>query len=68
MSDPDFWNDPDSARDISQEATQLKDAVEGYKKLVTDIEEAKLMLEMAIDEEDVSMEGKDGIILIVFTT
>ena len=56
MSDPDFWNDPDSARDISQEATQLKDAVEGYKKLVTDIEEAKLMLEMAIDEEDVSME------------
>ena len=58
MSDPDFWNDPDSARDISQEATQLKDAVEGYKKLVTDIEEAKLMLEMAIDEEDVSMEGE----------
>ena len=58
MSDPDFWNDPDSARDISQEATQLKDAVEGYEKLVTDIEEAKLMLEMAIDEEDVSMEGE----------
>ena len=58
MSDPDFWNDPDSARDISQEATQLKDAVEGYKKLVTDIEEAKLMLEMAIEEEDTSMEGE----------
>ena len=58
MSDPDFWNDPDSARDISQEATQLKDAVEGYKKLVTDIEEAKLMLEMAIDEDDTSMEGE----------
>ncbi len=58
MSDPDFWNNPDSARDISQEATQLKDAVEGYKKLVTDIEEAKLMLEMAIDEEDASMESE----------
>ena len=56
MSDPEFWNDPDSARDISQEATQLKDAVEGYKQLVTDVEEAKLMLEMAIDEDDVSME------------
>ena len=56
MSDPEFWNDPDAARDISQEATQLKDAVEGYKKLVTDIEEAKLMLEMAIEEDDVSME------------
>ena len=56
MSDPEFWNDQDSARDISQEATQLKDAVEGYKQLVTDVEEAKLMLEMAIDEDDVSME------------
>lgn len=56
MSDPEFWNDPDSARDISQEATQLKDAVEGYKQLVTNVEEAKLMLEMAIDEDDVSME------------
>lgn len=58
MSDPDFWNDPEVARDISQEATQLKDAVEGYKKLVTDVEEAKLMLEMAIDEDDTSMEGE----------
>ena len=58
MSDPEFWNDPDSARDISQEATQLKDAVEGYKKLVTDIEDAKLMLEMAIEEEDTSMESE----------
>ncbi len=58
MSDPEFWNDPDSARDISQEATQLKDAVEGYKKLVTDIEDTKLMLEMAIEEEDTSMESE----------
>lgn len=58
MSDPEFWNDPDSARDISQEATQLKDAVEGYKKLVTDIEDAKLMLDMAIEEEDTSMESE----------
>ena len=58
MSDPEFWNDPDSARDISQEATQLKDTVEGYKKLVTDIEDAKLMLEMAIEEEDTSMESE----------
>ncbi len=58
MSDPEFWNDPDSARDISQEATQLKDAVEGYQKLVTDIEDAKLMLEMAIEEEDASMESE----------
>lgn len=58
MSDPEFWNDPDSAKEISQEATQLKDAVEGYKALVSEIEDLKLMLEMAIDEQDVSMESE----------
>lgn len=56
MSDPTFWDNPEEAREISQEATQLKDAVEGYKSLVNDIEDARLMLEMAIEEDDVSME------------
>ncbi len=56
MSDPEFWNNPDTAKEISQEATTLKSSVEGYKKLVSDIEDAKLMLEMAIEEEDTSME------------
>ena len=47
MSDPTFWDDPDKAREISQEATQLKNAVESYKQLVNDIEDANVMLEMA---------------------
>ena len=50
MSDPTFWDDPDKAREISQEATQLKNAVESYKQLVSDIEDANVMLEMAIEE------------------
>lgn len=58
MSDPHFWDDPDKAREVSQEATQLKDAVEGYKKLVSEIEDAKLMLDMALEEEDTSMEAE----------
>ena len=58
MSDPEFWNDPESAKEISQEATQLKDAVEGYKALVGEIEDLKLMLDMAIDEQDTSMEAE----------
>ena len=57
MSDPSFWDDPDKAREISQEATQLKQAVEGYKKLVSDIEDAKLMVDMALEEGEVDMEG-----------
>ena len=54
MSDPTFWDNPDKAREISQEATQLKNAVESYKQLVSDI----MMLEMAIDEDDLSMESE----------
>ena len=58
MSDPTFWDDPEQAKAISQEATQLKNAVDGYKQLVSDIEDAKLMLEMAIDEEEPDMESE----------
>ena len=58
MSDPTFWDDPDKAREISQETTQLKNAVESYKQLVSDIEDANVMLEMAIEEDDCSLEGE----------
>ena len=58
MSDPTFWDDPDKAREISQEATQLKNAVGSYKQLVSDIEDANVMLEMAIEEDDRSLEGE----------
>ena len=58
MSDPTFWDDPDKAREISQEATQLKNAVESYKQRVIDIEDANVMLEMAIEEDDRSLEGE----------
>ena len=58
MSDPTFWDDPDKAREIFQEATQLKNAVESYKQLVSDIEDANVMLEMAIEEDDRSLEGE----------
>ena len=58
MSDPTFWDNPDKAREISQEATQLKNSVEGYKQLVSDIEDASVRLDMAIDDEDTSMAGE----------
>ena len=53
-----FWDNPDKAREISQEATQLKNAVGSYKQLVSDIEDANVMLEMAIEEDDRSLEGE----------
>ena len=36
----------------------LKNAVESYKQLVSDIEDANVMLEMAIEEDDSSMESE----------
>lgn len=56
MGDPTFWDDPEEAKNVSVEATQLKDIVEGYKKLVSSIEDLELMLDMAIEENDPSME------------
>lgn len=52
MSDPSFWNDPDKAKQISQEATALKDAVESHERLSNEIEELALLLEMALEEND----------------
>ena len=63
MSDPTFWDDPDKAREISQEATQLKNAVESYKQLVSDIEDANVMLEMAIEEDDRSLSQYINLVL-----
>ncbi len=56
MSDPDFWSNPEEAKEISQEATQLKEIVSSYKQLVSDIEDASIMFELALDENDESME------------
>ncbi len=58
MSAPDFWDNPDTAKAVSQEATQLKDTVDGYNQLVGQIEDAKMMLEMAIDDNDTSLEDE----------
>lgn len=56
MGDPDFWKNPEEAKTISAEATRLKETVNGYNKLVETIEEAELMLEMALDEGEEGME------------
>ena len=56
MSDPTFWDDADKARRISQEATEAKDAYETYSKLFERAEGLKDILDLAIEEDDQSME------------
>lgn len=58
MSDPDFWNNPEKAKAISQEATQLKAEVEGHKELVQRVQDACDYLELAMEEGDADLAGE----------
>lgn len=55
MSNPSFWDDTDKAKAVSQEATALKTEVEGHHSLVARAEDLLMLLELAMDEKDVSL-------------
>lgn len=55
MEEPDFWNDPERSTRIVKEAKNLKDTVDGYKKLEEELEEIELMIEMGNEENDPSI-------------
>ena len=55
MEEPDFWNDPEKSTRMTKEAKNLKDTVDEYNKLGQDIEDAKVMIDMANEEDDHSM-------------
>lgn len=52
MEEPGFWNNPERSTKILKEAKNLKDTVEGYRKLETQFEEIGLMIEMGYEEND----------------
>ena len=54
MSDPDFWNDPDKAKIVSQEATKLKEEVQGHDDLAEEAAELHELCEMALEDGDPS--------------
>ena len=56
MSDPGFWDNAEKARKISQEATEAKDAYDTYTRLFDQAEGLKDILDMALEEDDQSME------------
>ncbi|RGY99829.1 peptide chain release factor 2 [Clostridium sp. AM58-1XD] len=55
MEEPDFWNDPERSTKVVKEAKNLKDTVEGYKKLEEAYEEIEFMIEMGNEENDPSV-------------
>ena len=55
MEEPDFWNDPERSTKLMKEAKNLKDTVEGFRKLESDYEEIGLLIEMGNEENDASV-------------
>jgi peptide chain release factor 2 len=47
-----FWDDPEATKPLLKERTRLTHKIDHFKKLEKDLEEAKLLLEMAEEEED----------------
>ncbi len=56
MSDPSFWDNPDKTREISQKATEAKNTYDTYTRLFAQAEGIQELLDMAIEEDDESME------------
>lgn len=58
MSDPDFWNSPDTAKAVSQEATKLKEEVQGHDDLVKEAADLSELYDLAAEDEDTSFTGE----------
>jgi len=49
---PQFWNDQEQARKVQKELGQLRDVIAVWEKNFNDLEEADMLLEMAVEERD----------------
>ncbi len=52
--EPNFWNDAAKSTRVMQEIKQMKDTIEEYETLCTRLEDAVVLSEMAIEENDES--------------
>ncbi len=52
---PDFWNDQANSGKMLQELKQLKDKLDSYRALVSELEDTVTLAEMAIEENDESL-------------
>ena len=53
--DPDFWSNQENSTKVLQKIKQSKDKIERYESLVNRLEDAIVMAEMAIEENDESL-------------
>lgn len=58
MSDPSFWDDQAGAQKLINESNAVKTVVEQFEKMTQQLEDIEVMLELANEEEDESMEAE----------
>ncbi|MDX9840379.1 MAG: peptide chain release factor 2 [Desulfobulbus sp.] len=49
---PDFWDNQDEAKRVQRQLGQLQDLIGVWEKNFTDLEEADMLLDMAVEEQD----------------
>ncbi|MGI9570988.1 MAG: peptide chain release factor 2, partial [Desulfobulbia bacterium] len=55
---PDFWSDGETARKIQKQLGQLQEVIKSWEESWSEIEEAHLLLEMAVEENDGEAEAE----------
>ena len=58
MGQPGFWENQSRARAAQAESKQLQDTIEQWESFRHDLEEAELLLDMALDEGDIDIQGE----------
>ena len=58
MGEPTFWDDTEKAQKINQELNAVKISVDKYKALCKKFEDMQVLWEMAMEEEDDSLEAE----------
>lgn len=54
MQEPNFWEDINKAQEVTQEAKNLKDKIDGFNKTKERLEDVEVLTEMSIEMEDES--------------
>lgn len=57
-AEPGFWDNQEQAQKTLQQITNLKHSVDEYESLGSSLDEVEMLLEMALEENDESMEGE----------
>ena len=58
MADPELWNDQDRGRRVQKDLARVVEDLELHSGLITRLEDAETLAELASEEEDESLEGE----------